>query len=130
MTLMKWKDEYALGIPAIDHEHKELIDLINQALESSTHDDSRDTVLDALGETYARISAHFALEEKLMREQEYDHYEDHKSDHERLLDEIRDIMDEYEDTSRFSGESFAHALEHWFTDHFRLKDARLHRRLR
>ena len=31
-----------------------------------------------------------------MRERGYDHLSQHKYDHERLLDEIRDIMEDYE----------------------------------
>ena len=29
MTLLRWKDEYSVVIEAVDHEHRELIDLIN-----------------------------------------------------------------------------------------------------
>ena len=29
MSLLQWKSEYAIGIDAVDHEHRELIDLIN-----------------------------------------------------------------------------------------------------
>lgn len=30
MTLLRWKDEYSVGIEAVDHEHRQLIDLINR----------------------------------------------------------------------------------------------------
>ena len=36
-----------------------------------------------------------------MRERGYDHFTQHKNEHERLLDEIRDIMDDFEASSRF-----------------------------
>ena len=82
---------------------------------------------DFLGEIYTRISAHFALEEKIMRARKYDQYADHKADHERLLDEIREIMDDYEDKRIYQDAILADRLRHWFGDHFRTKDARLHR---
>jgi hemerythrin len=87
------------------------------------------TVPDFLGEIYARISAHFALEESLMRAKRYAHFDEHKADHERLLDEIRDIMDDYEDRRIFDAEQLAQRLGTWFTVHFRTHDARLHRNL-
>ena len=31
MPLLEWKDSYSVGIAAVDHEHRELIDLINTA---------------------------------------------------------------------------------------------------
>src|SRR5512132_728496 len=50
-----------------------------------------------------------------MRERKYDQFSDHKSDHERLLDDIRDIMDAYEaGTYAEQGETFAEPLEDWF----------------
>ena len=80
-----------------------------------------------LGEIFAQISAHFALEEKFMRETQYDAFEAHKRDHEALLDELRDIMDRVEDDS-YDEERLANELEHWFSEHFRTHDARLHSR--
>ncbi len=87
-------------------------------------------MLEGLGHVLAKISAHFALEETIMRQRNYDQYEAHKADHERLLDEIRDIMDECE-SGTFSGmdEQLGNRLEHWFVEHFKSMDSRLHRML-
>ena len=137
MTLIEWKEQYSLGVPAIDHEHRELIDLINElyasvagsgsATDSAT--DSDVTVADFLGELYARVGAHFALEEKIMRDNDYDEYRDHKADHERLLDDVRDLMDDYEDGVYVDVEGFGKRLDEWFSEHFRTRDARLHQRI-
>ncbi|MGD2055831.1 MAG: bacteriohemerythrin [Gammaproteobacteria bacterium] len=129
MTLIEWKDEFATGIPDVDHEHRQLIELINE-LHRATSDTQSDYPVPAfLGEIYAHVAAHFALEEKIMREHNYDQYRDHKSDHERLLDELRDIMDDYEENAYFDDAEFAEHLNHWFVDHFKTRDARLHKHL-
>lgn len=125
-----WRDEFSLGVPSIDHEHQELIALIN-AVFVRIEAGEEQSVGDDLGEIYAGISAHFALEEQIMRAEHYDQFEDHKADHERLLDDIREIMDSYEDGSYGDRkEAFAERLQRWFVDHFKTKDARLHKRLR
>jgi len=62
-----------------------------------------------------------------MRELKYDQYEDHKEDHERLLDSIRDIMDDYMDVSTLDEDKFGDCLNKWFTDHFSTKDVRMHK---
>jgi len=129
MVLIEWRPEYSVGVPAVDEEHRELIDLINELHDSLHREGSKMDVMDFLGELYARIAAHFALEERIMRESGYDEFADHKQDHERLLDDIRDLMDGFEDGNYVDVESFARRLDHWFSDHFRTKDARLHRRL-
>jgi hemerythrin len=127
MALLEWRAEFSVGVPEVDHEHQELINLINAAHAKLGEAGARHLVTDFLGEINARISAHFALEEKLMRDQSYDEYEDHKADHERLLDEIRDIMDAYEGQAGFDENAFGDRLGAWFTEHFRTKDARFHK---
>ena len=130
MTFITWKAEYSLGIPSADAEHKELIELLNESYEELLRPGTDESAAqDFLGELYAKISAHFALEEKLMRDHRYDGYQEHKADHERLLDEIRDLMDEYEDSKELDAETFARKLDAWFSNHFRTMDARLHHRL-
>ena len=32
MGLLHWEDRYSVGIAAVDHEHRELIELINRPL--------------------------------------------------------------------------------------------------
>lgn len=130
MTFITWKTEYALGIPSADAEHKELIGLLNEIHDELLRPGAGESaVYEFLGELYAKISAHFALEEKLMREHRYDGYAEHKADHERLLDEIRDLMDEFEDSNKLDAEAFGLKLDAWFSNHFRTMDARLHHRL-
>jgi hemerythrin len=129
MTLIKWRDEFKLGIASVDEEHKEMIDLINETYNCHQDHKSRVTVLDFLGEIYARISSHFALEEKLMKEQGYDEYLEHKQDHEDLLDEICEFMDDYDREKPFDEEALGNFLENWFVAHFKSKDSRLHKYL-
>ncbi len=126
MSLIEWKPEFELGVPDVDHEHRELIELINAIYSFIEDGASPEHVIDALGDIYAHISAHFALEEKIMREAHYGQYPDHKADHERLLDQLRDIMDDVEDDVSYDPERLSHDLEQWFTVHFRTFDAELH----
>lgn len=129
MSLIEWDEKYSVGVAAVDHEHRELIGLVNEAHDRLMRPGGEEAVMDFLGEIFARISAHFALEEQIMRARNYDRYGVHKADHERLLDEIRDIMDDYEDEELFSEELLAQQLKTWFGEHFRTHDARLHRYL-
>jgi len=127
MALIKWMPDFEIGIPAIDHEHRELIELINRLHARLSANATKEEVDEFLGEVHADISAHFALEEKAMRDMGYARYESHKADHERLLDEIRDIMDAFNADAYFDyGGSLAEGLRVWFTEHFRTMDSHLH----
>lgn len=129
MALIEWKDNYSVGIDAVDHEHRELIDLINSLHEELSVATTDRTVGALLGEIFRSISAHFALEERFMREHRYDQHFEHKQAHEELLEQIRDIMDGYEaDPAAASGE-LSTRLDEWFTLHFKTHDARLHYKL-
>jgi hemerythrin-like metal-binding protein len=128
MAPIEWKPQFSVGDPAVDHEHRELVDLVNAAA-AAILDAAPDADVDrSLGDLLRAISAHFAHEEKQMRGAGYDQFTAHKEDHERLIDALRDIMDSSRDrdsaATRLTG-----VLEAWFTDHFRTHDARLHRRL-
>ncbi|MBI3569755.1 MAG: hemerythrin family protein [Gammaproteobacteria bacterium] len=129
MSLIEWDEKFSVGVAAVDHEHRELIGLVNETHDRLMRPGDEAAVMDFLGEIYARISAHFALEENIMRARNYDQFDAHKADHERLLDEIRDIMDDYEDDEYFDEEQFAQQLKTWFAEHFGTHDTRLHRRL-
>jgi len=127
MNLLEWRPEFSTGIRSVDHEHQELIALINETLAHIRNHGSYTRIQSDLGEIYTQISSHFALEEKIMRERKYDRYRQHKSDHETLLDEIRDIMDYHAEHGDFDERQLADQLSRWFARHFSTEDARLHR---
>jgi hemerythrin-like metal-binding protein len=130
MSLIEWRKEFETGIPDVDHEHRELVDIINRLHEHITSGADRSHITKFLGEVFAKIAAHFALEESIMRKHAYDEYEAHKAEHERLLDEIRDIMDAQRDNpSSAYGDSLSSTVRDWFVNHFKSKDARLHKKL-
>jgi len=129
MSLITWKDEFSVGVAAVDLEHRELIELIDGLDADIQEHATQTTVVETLGEIYARISAHFALEEKIMRKAGYDGFATHKHDHERLLDELLDVIDSVDDAGHYDRERLSRDLERWFSDHFRTHDARLHQRL-
>jgi len=127
MALINWKDEFEIGIASVDFEHREMISMINNLHASLAATPSREAVASVLGEIFARISAHFALEENEMRAMGFPHYAEHKAAHETLLDEIRDIMDDIEaDDAGTYVHDLGERMERWFTMHFSTLDAILH----
>lgn len=126
MALIEWRDEYCTGIEGVDFEHEALINQINSIYQMVANQADKDLVVDSLGEIYGSISAHFALEEQMMLRHNYDHYQQHRADHERLLDDIRDITEEFENTVKLDEADFQQRLANWFQLHFKTHDSRLH----
>lgn len=128
MRLLEWRDDFRTGIPSIDFEHENLIRLINDLHAEAVKAAGKGAIEAALGDIHAGISSHFALEEKIMRDIGYPLYEAHKVEHDQLLDDIRDIMEEVHASPDFDYRSDLEThLRNWFSDHFRGADSRLHR---
>lgn len=126
MSLLEWRDSFSVGVPAVDHEHQELIESINRLNDIAVAGGEAERVIAVLGDIYAQISAHFALEERVMREANYDGLTAHKAEHEALLDGLLDIMDNIEDDGSYDEQVLGTKLDEWFSVHFRTQDARLH----
>ena len=126
MPLLEWKDEYLLGMEALDYEHQDLFDCLNQIYEQCSDKADYDTLADCLGRLHTRLAAHFALEEKTMREMKNPHYAAHKAEHDRFLDEVTDAVAAFEDEFEYEnvGE-LAHRVQRWIVSHITTADRQL-----
>lgn len=129
MRLLAWKDEYNIGIAAIDDEHRQLIATINRLHDELDGVDARRTVSAFFTELQNEIAVHFAHEETFMRERGYEGLGRHKADHDRLLGELGDIKEAYAFSEEVDSVELGLRLEEWFFRHFRTYDARLHQML-
>lgn len=129
MALLEWQPQYCVGNASIDHEHEQMIKQINALYDQLGGSVDAETIEAVLGEIHADISAHFALEERLMREASYIEYEDHKDDHEDLLDHIHELMDSFYADPAAGQALLKSQLSDWFGRHFSTFDSRLHQQL-
>lgn len=127
MSVIEWKQDFKTGFPSIDYEHEHLIAAINGLADGISVDSPFDEVEFQLGGIHALVEAHFALEEKIMRDMKYLGYAEHKEDHDRLLDEIRDIMESVAADAAFDYRAaLGERVGAWFGHHFRTLDPKLH----
>ena len=126
MSLLNWKPEYSVGVESVDFEHRQMIELINSIYAEIQGRNDADSIEQFLGDVHAAIAAHFALEERAMQQSGYAEYLDHKDNHEELLDQIRDLMDEFVADPAAGSALLEQRLSDWFGVHFSTHDARLH----
>ena len=127
MALIEWREEYCTGFKGVDYEHEKLIEQINSVYALVDKRADKQILIDSLGDIYGSISAHFALEEQMMRKLGYVHYEEHEADHQRLLNDIGDITESLENTNELDEPIFKQKLADWFQLHFKTHDSRLHK---
>lgn len=129
MAQIEWKEEFSVGNASIDQEHELLITQINSLYEQLNLPLDTHTIESMLADIQADISTHFALEELLMQEAGFPEFEDHKQDHERLLDQIDDMVFHFAEDPESGKALLTNRLSDWFSTHFKGFDARLHDQL-
>ena len=116
--LFKWNDSFLIGIEELDQEHKILIDDINRLHEELVMNDEKSEIEECLGDIYTRMQAHFALEEHVMKEHGYKYFDEHKREHEELLDNYTEYMVQFlNDDGGSSDNSIEDNLKHWVITH-------------
>jgi hemerythrin len=89
MNDLKWKDEYQLGIPAVDLQHQRIFDcLVTIAGGSTEHD--RLLAEFATVRLLTLIQQHSALEESMMRSFGYPGLERHSEEHRQFHSDVHD----------------------------------------
>ncbi len=126
LPLLEWNDVYLIGVEELDFEHKDLFNRLNELHEELARHDDTARIDNCLGEIYARVLAHFALEEKFMQETDSPNYEEHKSEHDEFLEVLVDIVEEFHNNSGLgSGTRLEDQLRHWIIDHIQTRDQEL-----
>ncbi|MDT8387350.1 MAG: hemerythrin domain-containing protein [Thiogranum sp.] len=101
-STFKWRDEWLLGIPALDNQHRTLADCLSRLVTECTqlhgHNgngngseidaDGKQELMKLLEELCARTRAHFSIEEDMMLTANYPRYADHRREHLMLLAEL------------------------------------------
>ncbi|NLJ26365.1 MAG: hemerythrin family protein [Firmicutes bacterium] len=94
---IQWTPALAVGIDAIDGQHKTLFQKVNNLIEACNRGQGKDTVaqtIDFLGEY---VIIHFRDEEKLMQKHSFPGYLQHKQLHDAFIKGFQQLKDELEE---------------------------------
>ena len=128
MARIEWSDEYALGLPAIDKDHRELVDQCNEYLEAVDQGASLQSLAEILGRMILRTQAHFLSEERMLDRHAYPGLAQHKADHDQLLIQAQALKDRFdqadddEDLARTVIAETSDFMRSWLLDHICFKD--------
>lgn len=127
VSRIDWNDEFKLGLPTIDAEHKELLAVCNQFLDAVQAQAPLRQLADILHAMIARARNHFRAEEHMLDRHGYPALAAHKAEHDRLLVQAEALKSRYDDAgqeeemSRLTTET-ATFLQTWLLDHIRAND--------
>lgn len=122
MSLLRWKDEYLTGVEEIDEQHRRLFDLVNGIYDMMRHGRGQEAITEALSELFEYTRFHFSVEEKFMADTKYAGVSGHSEEHERLLNQIRDLRCEARDGRIVMSMNEMYFLKDWLLTHFQGPD--------
>lgn len=118
-----WTHDISLGIEALDYEHRELFERVNALFADLARHENKERIENVLGDIHARMAAHFALEEEMMKAAHYIYRERHKREHEQLLDELTDVAEDLLNSPDVANRKAMEAsLKRWILHHVRTSD--------
>ena len=92
--MLKWKDDYAIGIDEIDQQHKILFEIAGQAYDLLTNDfytDKYDKILEIIEELKNYTIFHFKSEEEYMLSIKYKRFLSQKIEHDEFIEKFNSI---------------------------------------
>jgi hemerythrin-like metal-binding protein len=124
---IEWTDEFKLGLPVIDAEHRELLEVCNQFLDAVNNGQAVAELARILEKMILLTRAHFVAEERMLDRNGYPGLVVHKAEHERLLIQAEALLARYrdaaqEDEIRSLTLESASFLQTWLLDHIRTND--------
>lgn len=121
MKDLEWKDEYTVGIPAIDLQHRRIFDNILGIAHGPT-DDDRLRAEARIIKLPGLLQEHFSLEENMMRTLHYPELERHVEEHRQFHAEVHHLAQK---SLRKKGGVSREAImvtHKWLTDHIMVSD--------
>lgn len=116
---MQWKEEFEIGIPLIDTQHKQLF-RFNEELELSMQKGLKVSDVSSLLLKIKQYAArHFAMEEKYMRDIKYPSLDEQKEAHVYFTTKFQEIQDNFNEVG-LTGElvnQIHNELIGWVTTH-------------
>lgn len=126
ITRLEWSDEYHLGLPAMDHDHRELLESCNEFLDAVMSGMPVSGLAQIMDRLILRTQAHFLAEERLLDRHSYPGLAVHRAEHDRLVTQAKSLRarldhPESEETRTVIGD-IAVFLQAWLVEHIRSND--------
>ncbi|KHF26060.1 bacteriohemerythrin [Solemya velum gill symbiont] len=125
MKELSWSNTLSVEVDEIDDDHRKLVGLFNM-LNHSVEDGDDPKYIEAVLEELITCTAwHFRHEERLMVKYGYKDYEEHYSEHSKLIESARELQQTLKQEGHQISNENIEFLENWLTEHILVDDMRL-----
>ena len=122
MSQLIWRQDFSIGIPEMDEQHKKWIEIINELHESLTSVLNTDVLSKTFQDVIDYTVYHFTEEEKLMQKIDYPDFLNHKALHLNFTGKINKLKDEFLLGEVVLQTEIMTILKDWLTEHIKNMD--------
>ena len=116
--VIKWSDDFDVGVQRMNDEHKIIIQLIGELFEKNERNEPFSSVMVTLKELAEYTVKHFKDEEEYMESVNYPQLSVHKKIHEKLLNDLSSHAEKIEQTKSLT-QPFFDFLNMWLSAHIK-----------
>ena len=120
MAKMSWDDSLNTGITIIDHQHRGIVDYINQLHDAALSDD-REKTTEVFQGLINYTTSHFAFEEELLEQNKYPLLGAHKRVHANFVNRIQKYYQAHQ-AGKNVAKALSGELQIWLTSHIKNED--------
>jgi len=115
--LLQWSDEFSVGVPGIDDQHRTLFDLVNKIHAAILEHKGTAACTEVLNELVNYTRIHFTVEECIMQITEFPGYEQHCALHHELVHDVVVLQEKIHSGKAAISFELLQFLRNWLTKH-------------
>lgn len=117
MTLLAWGKNLQVGVPEIDVQHMQFVQMVNELHDAIRDGHSIDFLDKRLNDLVLYTLSHFENEERMMRERAYPDAKRHLLEHEQLRRAVQDLQKRLAQGNGMLAIDVMRLLKDWLTQH-------------
>jgi hemerythrin len=125
MAYFEWGSDLKVGNALLDHDHQQLVGLVNQLHSATCQGKGKEVVGGILGELIRYTQEHFHREEQYMESVRYPALASHKVEHTQLLSKVRELQHRFKDGDGTVAAHVSSFLRDWLSLHIMRSDKKL-----
>ncbi|MCP4137702.1 MAG: bacteriohemerythrin [bacterium] len=122
INIVKWGKGLSVGIPEIDKQHRNIIEIVNNLQRALSQPNKRVIIENILLDMTDYSNKHFTTEETLFLEHDYPDYEMHKIKHYNFLSELGRFKKDFTAGKAMLVEDVLIFLNNWWFEHILNED--------
>jgi hemerythrin len=124
MPIMTWDKTLDIGVEAMNEDHREILNAMNDLFDAHARGTTGVTVNKLVARLGEVCILHFAREEEFMRQTGYPGFIAHKALHEKLLTRYRELSEAIRIAGGVANPDFFNFLKFWLNSHIKGLDTK------